>query len=66
VRGGTIPLGLYDAGGSILLDRFTGLCRELGPDSAQASELFHSLPRGSQQAAWDDLRRHLVSRGSIR
>lgn len=54
---------VYEAHGPTLVDRFSVLCRELGLSPGQACELFHSLPRGAQQAAWDDLERQLVPTG---
>ena len=44
-------------GTAILLDRWSDICRALGLSPSQACLWFGVLPPGSQQAAWDDLRR---------
>jgi hypothetical protein len=46
-------------GTALLLSRFGALCHEMGLSPHQALATFCSLPRGAQQAAWDDLRRHI-------
>lgn len=49
-----------------LLERFGGLCREMGMTPTQALEAFHCLPRGAQQACWDDLgASYAHTRGSV-